>query len=129
MNFLVLTHLLLKKLWCNRSACMQGFIRAVFMSGRRHKKLNLLISFQTQSSSNLMSKHIGVELAFIINWLTKFASIFSNLIVFRCKKNKTFQGFYLTETPPGPHYEQLDELTAPWYLHLHFTIFKNSIFV
>ena len=37
----------------------QGFIQAVLVSGWRHKKLSLLVKL---SNSDLMLKHIGVEL-------------------------------------------------------------------
>ena len=40
-----------------------------------------------------------------------------------------FQGFHPFEPSPGCHYELVAELAAPQDPHIHFTTFKNSIFV
>ena len=60
------------KEWNIQNITDQGFIQAILMSGRQHKKLNLLTEFSTQSSKKFILKHIDTELAFKINYLTKF---------------------------------------------------------
>ena len=50
----------------------QGFIQAVLMSGRRHRKLNLLIEFKNSIFKKINLKHVIVELAFKINQLASF---------------------------------------------------------
>ena len=50
----------------------QRFIQAILMSSRWHKKLNLLIEFSNSIFINFILKHIGVELAFKINYVTRF---------------------------------------------------------
>ena len=46
---------------------LQGFIQAILMSVRRHKKLNLLIEFSNSFFTNFFLKDVGIELAFKLN--------------------------------------------------------------
>ena len=48
------------------------FIQAVWMPSRRLKKLNLIIEFLNSIIKKKFLKHIGVEVVFKINLLTKF---------------------------------------------------------
>ena len=45
----------------------QGFIQAILISVRQHKKLNLLIEFSNLIFTNFILKHVGIELAFKMN--------------------------------------------------------------
>ena len=45
----------------------QGFIQAILMSSRQHKKLDLLTEFYNSIFIKFILKHIGVELSFKIN--------------------------------------------------------------
>ena len=45
----------------------QGFIQAILMSGRQHRKLNLLIEFKNSIFKKINLKNVIVELAFKIN--------------------------------------------------------------
>ena len=45
----------------------QGFIQAILMPGRWHKKLNFLIEISKSIFIKFYSKHFGVELTFKIN--------------------------------------------------------------
>ena len=46
---------------------LQGFIQAILMSSRQHKKLNLLTEFSNLISQNFSLKHTGSEIACKIN--------------------------------------------------------------
>ena len=45
----------------------QEFIQAILMSGRQHRKLNLLIEFKNSIFKKINLKHVIVEIAFKIN--------------------------------------------------------------
>ena len=46
----------------------------------------------------------------------------------RCKKIKIFQELYLPEPTPELRQDPVEEFTALWDPHMHFTTFENSIF-
>ena len=98
-------------IWTNSSpSYFQGFIQAILMSGRWHKKLNLLIWLSNSIFINLILKYIGIELAIKINYLIKFQAIYLSSW---SKKAKTSQRFYLAEPLPVLHHKPVVELTVP----------------
>ena len=69
------------------------------MSVRWHKKFNLLIEFQSQSSQNFISKHIVVELTFEIDQLARFLLVFKLFICPPDVKMPTFFRGFRSWTP------------------------------
>ena len=112
------------KEWNIQNITDQGFIQAILMSGRRHKKLNLLTEFSTQSSKKFILKHIDTELAYKINYLTKFLLFKLFICPPDVKRPKYFRSF-TPETSPGFHHKPVAVLTAPGEPYLHFTTFKK----
>ena len=105
-----------------------GFIQAILMLDRQHKKLNVLIELLNSIFIKCFLKHLVVELAFKINNLTKFLLFSATYFSSKCKKVKIFQML----NPLNPHQGSTmntAEITAPCKPQLHFTTFKNSIFV
>ena len=81
----------------------QGFIQAILMSGRRHKKLNLLIQFLNSIFIKLYFETYR-HWTCIQNKLACYVSSILSYLSSRCKKTKVFQGIYPPEAPPGlPH--------------------------
>ena len=92
----------------------QGFMPAVLMSCRRHKKLNFLIKFSN-------SIFIKFEVKVYWRWtcvqnklIYKVSFYFQQFVcVPDVKKTKNVLRFYLTETPRRLRYEHVLELEAP----------------
>ena len=106
---------------------IQGYIQAILMSGRRHKKLNLLIEFSNSTFIKFYFKAcwclkicIRNKCAYEVFFL--FEAIYLSS---RCKQTKMFKGF----TPLTPHHDLLQHLETPSCILQHLktqSLFKNG---
>ena len=103
------------------------FIQVILISGRWLKKINLLIEFWNS---------IFIKFYFKTYWHWTYiqkklaCKVSFKLFIYSPheKRPKFFRGF-TPKPPPRICHEPVAELTAPQDTHLHFTTFKNSIFV
>ena len=80
-----------------------GFIQAISISSRWLKKLNFLIESLNSILVKICFKHIGIELAFKINSLTRFLLSICHPDVKRPKFFRGFTSWTPTRAPPWTH--------------------------
>ena len=101
------------------------------MSGRRHKKLNLLIKFSNFIFTKFYFKPYW-RWTFIQNNLACYVSSILSYLQYlpsRCKKAKISQGLYLLNPNQDSAMNPLQSLQHLEASHLQFTTFENSVFV
>ena len=107
---------------------MQGFIQPVLMSGRRLKKLDLLIEFSNPIFIKFYFKAERRWTCIQNDIASKLFSVLSYLFALQMWKDQNFSGLLPHKPSPGLLHEPVVELTATQDPHLHFATFENLIF-
>ena len=108
---------------------MQGFIQAILISSRRHKKLNLLIEFWNSIFRKFYFEAYQNKLASSLHskWISLLWSFLFYTIIYPPDVKRS--GALPPDPPLGLHHGLTTKLTVPPDPHLHCRIILWSFFL